>query len=548
MTTEEEENTEQLVASQQDDSGFNCIICQSEWTIGGEHRICCLKCGHLFGRNCIEQWIKEKQSDAKCPTCMKPAKKIDIRNLWCKKIAATDNSDYEQILKTLEAERHLRKGDSATIFRQNLQLEVFHEENEKLKKILREKEEQNKRLRSVINQFRARTAAGAKTEIDGLDDVMIVEPESECPEIPEVQPTELKGKFHSVDKLDSCPSGSCKAFAICPTALVMLIAQNTPRELQQNIFAPYGLKKYSSLDTSIKSFIPLHTKPINSIQLKPFGDLILTAGQDRKVRLTSISNNTCIQSYNCDNEPTCVSWSLHRDQQFYVSSGNCFVTLYDIRNTSEYIYQTTERVARTRLISMVSTASDGLNGLIVNDMRGSQFMEISEESNYDSDTIDRSLEHLKGFSLPFEGLMGSVDYSKQHNLALVSTRKTSINPSCTHNLIRIEKTQSEDGTSQIKTKPIKTFSGGSLNDAQPLMSQSRILRHPTLPDHVLVGATDQASRGVKLWDSSDNRVYQTIKTDKFIRDMVMFTPENSNQHVLYLLGETGLNIYRWDYA
>ena len=31
-----------------------CSICYSHWTNIGKHRTCSLKCGHLFGRSCIE--------------------------------------------------------------------------------------------------------------------------------------------------------------------------------------------------------------------------------------------------------------------------------------------------------------------------------------------------------------------------------------------------------------------------------------------------------------------------------------------------------------
>ncbi|ERL93676.1 hypothetical protein D910_10964 [Dendroctonus ponderosae] len=32
-----------------DDDGSTCPVCLESWTNCGDHRICCLKCGHLFG-------------------------------------------------------------------------------------------------------------------------------------------------------------------------------------------------------------------------------------------------------------------------------------------------------------------------------------------------------------------------------------------------------------------------------------------------------------------------------------------------------------------
>uniref|UniRef100_A0A8R7QZU7 RING-type domain-containing protein n=1 Tax=Triticum urartu TaxID=4572 RepID=A0A8R7QZU7_TRIUA len=36
------------------------------WTCEGLHRICCIPCGHVYGRSCLEKWLHE---NAKCPQC-----------------------------------------------------------------------------------------------------------------------------------------------------------------------------------------------------------------------------------------------------------------------------------------------------------------------------------------------------------------------------------------------------------------------------------------------------------------------------------------------
>lgn len=528
------------------ESNSTCMICMEEWTIGSDHRLCCLKCGHMFGRSCIERWIKEKGSSAKCPTCNKATKRPDLRDLWCKTIHATDTSELCHVQQELANERKLRKTDSAVIFHQNLKLEMLHEEVEKLKRNIIERDEKIFRLEALIeryNKLRAQKLAASEGNPIELDLPDLGEGSDIIIDL-DVQPTELKGMFHFVEKVETSASGGCRLFALCPTASIILVAQPGSTG-SSNIFGSYGLRKYSTIDTSVREFIPLHNKTITSIQLKPFGDLILTSSQDKRVRLTSISNNTCIQTYQCQYEPTCVSWSAHRDQQFYVASGNCYVTLFDIRNTSEYIYQTNRRVANTRLLSIASTCGqDNLNGLIVNDSRGSQFLEISENSDYDEGVIDQSVDHLTSHQLPFEGLMGTADYDKRLNLALITTRRTPLASHCCHNLVKLQKVRDDDGVTKVECQHVRTFNGGSPGE---LLSQSRILRHPTLPESVLVGACDQDARGIKLWDSSDNSVFQTIKSD-FIRDMIVYTPENTNQHILYSLSEKGIGVYRWDYA
>lgn len=64
------------------DSPFNdenngCPICFDDYAQTGEHRLVTLKCGHLFGKSCIERWIKTEKIE-QCPTCKKKAKAADI--------------------------------------------------------------------------------------------------------------------------------------------------------------------------------------------------------------------------------------------------------------------------------------------------------------------------------------------------------------------------------------------------------------------------------------------------------------------------------------
>ena len=77
-----------------------CSICYEEWTGSGKHRVCCLKCGHLFGkrcvrrrydavlayplltkRRCITEWLSNA-ANQRCPQCNAKAKVKDIRLLF----------------------------------------------------------------------------------------------------------------------------------------------------------------------------------------------------------------------------------------------------------------------------------------------------------------------------------------------------------------------------------------------------------------------------------------------------------------------------------
>lgn len=83
--SDEEEGTEETT----------CSICFESWSSNGTHRIVSLKCGHLFGKSCIERWIRSKERSnsskaAFCPQCNVPTKTADIRPIYCAKRLSAD--------------------------------------------------------------------------------------------------------------------------------------------------------------------------------------------------------------------------------------------------------------------------------------------------------------------------------------------------------------------------------------------------------------------------------------------------------------------------
>ncbi|XP_041566193.1 E3 ubiquitin-protein ligase rnf8-B [Drosophila elegans] len=53
-----------------------CCICFNNWEAAGNHRLVSLKCGHLFGENCIFTFLEDNYF---CPSCRQTAYIMDIR-------------------------------------------------------------------------------------------------------------------------------------------------------------------------------------------------------------------------------------------------------------------------------------------------------------------------------------------------------------------------------------------------------------------------------------------------------------------------------------
>ncbi|PWA45275.1 zinc finger, RING/FYVE/PHD-type [Artemisia annua] len=59
-----------------------CSICFKAMTGTGQHRICCLPCGHIYGRSCINQWLQQSQNCSKCPQCKSLCTLKDVTPLY----------------------------------------------------------------------------------------------------------------------------------------------------------------------------------------------------------------------------------------------------------------------------------------------------------------------------------------------------------------------------------------------------------------------------------------------------------------------------------
>lgn len=82
-----------------------CAICLDIWDNIGDHRLVSLKCGHLFGLSCINDWLKRgRHRNGSCPECKAKASKKDIRVLFAKVLVAADAEETHRVKTQLQAE------------------------------------------------------------------------------------------------------------------------------------------------------------------------------------------------------------------------------------------------------------------------------------------------------------------------------------------------------------------------------------------------------------------------------------------------------------
>lgn len=116
----------------EDDDGQTCPVCLDVWSSAGDHRLCCLKCGHLFGKSCINRWLSYEKKKY-CPQCNKKASLNDIRELYATKLTALDSAEKVRLEKELDEIKEEKRKADLELTKMNLNMESYKVQIEQLK-------------------------------------------------------------------------------------------------------------------------------------------------------------------------------------------------------------------------------------------------------------------------------------------------------------------------------------------------------------------------------------------------------------------------------
>ncbi|KAK0424454.1 hypothetical protein QR680_008672 [Steinernema hermaphroditum] len=218
-----------------------CIVCMSAITSEGSHRAVVLKCGHLFGRACVEQWLRTASKT--CPSCKSKAILKDIRLVYARSVSAEDNSEL------LEAQQ--RANNLAT---ENIRL---MEKNDELEKKLK-----NALERSVEN------SGSVIPEHTGIRGLRVYYETKMRKVFPEAQ--------KSVGTMDSAAQ------------FIYTIVSNTKNRL----FKPFGVVRVD-VQGQCTMGAPCHSKRIRFVCANPLDpDVVASVGDDRTLVTTQFTGTT----------------------------------------------------------------------------------------------------------------------------------------------------------------------------------------------------------------------------------------------------------------
>ncbi|ELA41634.1 uncharacterized protein VICG_01267 [Vittaforma corneae ATCC 50505] len=239
------------------DGGVYCLICFAEYTLTGGHRVISLKCGHLFGAECIEKWLNVYKRNY-CPTCSAPCRKTHLRPIFAAKVEATDTEKEKQIIDKYIKENEIRKALEIEVSKLKSHIEI---------------------LKSSFKQnLTATKPVGSKIHM----------------------------RFVKYCKIHFFPDDSFVEFDAINQAVIISCRKN----------GDFGLFKYSLSNFSINSFIKFGDA-VRDFKLSPFNDGLCLVAYSRCVSLLNIYTENTIKSLSFDTNVSAICFSsLDRDLIF----------------------------------------------------------------------------------------------------------------------------------------------------------------------------------------------------------------------------------------
>ncbi|KAG8073091.1 hypothetical protein GUJ93_ZPchr0006g43206 [Zizania palustris] len=294
-----------------------CPVCMEAWTAQGAHRICCIPCGHVYGRSCLEKWLTQRgNASATCPQCGKRFSHNDIINLYAPEVSVP-NTDLEKEILYL-------RGKSESLEEKVMKHEkLLKDINEKLLKVT------NTQKRQIMSEQRLRDVDSSKRQkmAEYSVGMTYLKPwtsaTADCS-------SSNGSQFFLQNEL---PLDGARVMAIDAFNQIILASGRVSSVGQEHVFSKINM--LSSHEVR-RIQLPPGTKAVRDMCILPSGSAIFTS-LGRK--LSSFSMTTDSVVLQCDLPSP--GWSCSADEsshQICAGLQNGSLIIFDIRQTSRPLH------------------------------------------------------------------------------------------------------------------------------------------------------------------------------------------------------------------
>ncbi|KAK6231671.1 hypothetical protein SCA6_001744 [Theobroma cacao] len=338
-----------------DIEGLFCPICMEAWTTTGDHHVCCLPCGHIYGFSCIHKWLQQRGTSRKCPQCNRKCTLKDVRKLFASRVVAIDGESQKRI-RSLEANCISLEKTSAVLSKKETEWQKREAEWQKSEA---EWQKREAALQQEVHQLKE------AFEISHLQQLVL-----------SVVYMFLRPQFCKTKYLEHLIDVQSRTFGCAPSirGLQVPLGHNLGSEFNEQ--GPFILQKelrvdgarLFDVDASSKNLLiarrlqglggthfltkmslvapyetedislPFGTKAVRDLHICPSdGSLALLASLGKKLSVLSTESNNVILAYDLPAAAWSCSWDLNRSHQIYAGLQNGSVLVFDMRQTARHM-------------------------------------------------------------------------------------------------------------------------------------------------------------------------------------------------------------------
>lgn len=450
-----------------------------QWTSSGEHRLCCLRCGHLFGHSCILRWLQHScnSTNRRCPQCNKKAAVKHIRMLFAKKLMAIDSTEYDNVKKDLSNVSAEKNRLRMELTQANIRLKIYEDQITCMKKHITELESQKSRTSIDTGQSASNLPSSSR-------------------------------KFHLEQSIEICKDGGCRVLDYNPWYKFLAVSQKSTNTL----FNGYGIRKMNCECFNLRQFIFLHTQAIRDVTFHSTQQtILLSVGFDKCAKLMDIQNNMILHTYQTEYPLWSCCWSGDNPNIFLTGAQNGTITQFDIRQTSCAISVLEGNGDNSPVVSMATVPPNPGSGI----SRGG-FIACRLNTCYTYEVKDTLYLPKQMF---LEGPFVSVRYDEKNHHCLISSRPNSRQPHARHIVCTIERNMSNEEI--VTYNAVHTFQAGN---SQQLLSRPCYL---SVEDDTLVAAYIESSSSISLWSIASGQKLYNLPISDPVMDLRSFNVNNN---------------------
>ncbi|KAK4396402.1 hypothetical protein Sango_1476800 [Sesamum angolense] len=312
-----------------DIDGLFCSICFEAWSSGGDHHVCCLPCGHIYGLACIKKWLR-RQGSSKCPQCKKKCGIKDIRLLYASRIVAIDG-ELQKKVQSLEAKcashkKKVKEVQESTKAEWSKKEVEWKKREASLRRQVQDLEQRNHDLADLLEDTERR-ASGLSASGCNCRGESILGFDAN----PKFNMRGCSNKF--IMQKDFQVDGA-RLFDIDSSSQIFVIARRL-----SGMGGAHVLTKVSLLSNNDKEdiWLPENTKAVKDLQVSPHARLVLLASLGKKLSVLSTESNNAVLTYELPAAAWSCSWDISSSHYAYAGLQNGTVLQFDMRYTMRHV-------------------------------------------------------------------------------------------------------------------------------------------------------------------------------------------------------------------